>query len=226
MLAVALRITTSDHRLEPVRVTVQEGLSVIEIAEIFEESLPEFDKTAFVLEARDKEGYLFPDTYLFLPNVTPGEIIAIMQDNFERKFKTIEDRVGEFGKTPEQVVVMASLLEREARTLETRRMISGILWQRYTIGMALQVDAVFEYINGKNTYELNLKDLEIDSPYNTYRYAGLPPGPIANPSLDSLIAAVTPIKSNYLFYLNDSEGVMHYAATHDEHVLNKEKYLR
>lgn len=121
---------------------------------------------------------------------------------------------------------MASLLEEEARTTETRKMVSGILWKRLSAGMPLQVDAVFPYIIGKNTFEITLKDLEFDSPYNTYKYKGLPPGPISNPGKDSILAAIYPTKSDYWFYLSDKNGLMHYAITFDEHKINKAKYLK
>ena len=109
---------------------------------------------------------------------------------------------------------------------QTRRMISGILWKRLDEGMPLQIDCTFQYVNGKNTFQLSLDDLKIDSPYNTYKYRGLTPTPISNPGLDSLRAAVTPIESKYYYFLSDKEGVMHYGITHDQHVANKNKYLR
>jgi UPF0755 protein len=104
-------------------------------------------------------------------------------------------------------------------------MISGILWHRISIGMRLQVDAVFPYIIGVNSLQLTKADLQTDSPYNTYLYAGLPPGPISNPSLDSILAAVTPTKTKDLYYLSDLQGNMHYCATYSCQLANKKKYL-
>jgi UPF0755 protein len=92
--------------------------------------------------------------------------------------------------------------------------------------MPLQVDAAFVYVNGKNTFELTLDDLKIDSPYNTYLYAGLPPGPIANPGLNSIRAAVHPVSSQYVYFLTGKDGNMYYSRTFEEHVANKHKYLR
>jgi len=120
---------------------------------------------------------------------------------------------------------MASLLEEEARTLETRRMISGILWHRIDIDMPLQVDAVFPYILGKNTYEVTLEELKIDSPYNTYKYKGLPFGPISNPGLSSLSAAANPIENDNIFYLADVKGNTYYSKTFDEHKRKKSLYV-
>ena len=121
---------------------------------------------------------------------------------------------------------MASIIEREAITPEARRIVSGILWKRIKMGMPLQVDATFAYVNGKNTYELTAEDLHIDSKYNTYEYKGLPPGPICNPGLDSIIATIEPTATPYLYYLSEKNGTMHYAKTFEEHKMNKVKYMR
>ena len=144
---------------------------------------------------------------------------------FERRLAPLAKRIADFGKPLHDVLTMASLVEGEARTREARRHIAGILWHRVELGMPLQVDAVFPYILGKNTYEVTTEDLRVDSPYNTYRYTGLPPGPINNPSLDAITAALNPTPSNYLYYLSDKEGIMHYATTHEEHLINRAKYL-
>jgi len=120
---------------------------------------------------------------------------------------------------------MASIIEAEARTTESRRIISGILWKRISLGMPLQVDSTFVYINGKNTYELTSDDLKIDSPYNTYVYKGLPPTPIGNPGLDAILAALYPKTSKYLYFLSSKSGDMYYATTFEQHKRNKELYL-
>ena len=91
--------------------------------------------------------------------------------------------------------------------------------------MPLQVDAVFPYIIGKNTFDLTRADLKVDSPYNTYKYKGLPVGPIANPGLDSMVAAMTPVKSNYIFYLTDMQSKFHFSVTYAQHLANQKKYL-
>ena len=122
---------------------------------------------------------------------------------------------------------MASLIEEEARTEETRRIIAGILWKRLDKGMLLQVDSAFAFVNGeKDSKDLSLDDLKIESPYNTYLHKGLTPTPISNPGLDAIKATVEPIATKYYFYLSDDDGNMHYAVTHDEHVANKFIYLR
>ncbi|MCK4386691.1 MAG: endolytic transglycosylase MltG [Candidatus Pacebacteria bacterium] len=213
------------YGITPTKVTFVEGATVYDVADIMQKKFPKFDKEEFLKIAREEEGFLFPDTYYFLPNVTPHSVARAMRDNFNKKILEIAEKIEESGRTLKEIVIMASLLEKEARTLKSKQMISGILWKRIEIGMPLQVDAVFPYINGKNTYQLSLKDLKIDSPYNTYKHKGLPIGPIANPSLWSLLAAVTPVDSNYLFYLSDRSGNMYYAADFEEHKRNKRLYL-
>jgi len=207
-------------------VTIPEGSTIYEVAKILNKNISNFNEALFLDLAKEKEGYLFPDTYFFLPNSSPEEIISIMTKNFESKTSSLLPTVEEFGKSLKDVVIMASIIEREVMTPEDRRMVSGILWKRIAIGMPLQVDAAFIYVNGTTTPGLALKDLKIDSPYNTYLYKGLPIGPIGNPGLDAIRATLEPKSSPNLYYLSDKEGVTHYARTFEEHKENKEKYLR
>ena len=223
---VSRRLARGDFGLTPVVMFIPEGSSTKEIATILGKILPDFAKEKFITEAQGKEGYLFPDTYYFPPNIKPDAVIEAMEKNFNEKIISLNEKILAFGKPLEEIIIMASLLEEEARKLETKQMIADILWRRLKMDMPLQVDASFQYVNGKNTFTLSLDDLKIDSPYNTYLYKGLPPTPITNPGLDSIIAAVTPTTSKYLYFLTDKNGNMRYAVTHDEHVVNKEKYLR
>jgi len=177
------------------------------------------------LEAIKKEGYLFPDTYIFPAGATEEDVIKEMEENFAKRILPLQTQIRDFKRPLKDVLIMASLVEGEVRTTETRRQVSGILWKRLQLGMPLQVDAVFPYIIGKNTFEVTTDDLKIDSPYNTYLYVGLPPGPINNPGLDAITAAITPTPSNFLYYLTDLAGQIHYAATHAEHLINRAKYL-
>ena len=226
VIGLVKKITRGEYGLDPVRVTIHEGLNIFEIAEILENRLPDFDGLEFVSLAKEKEGYLFPDTYFFLPNIEPEQVISEMNNNFFNQIEPLHEEIQKFGRPLGDIVVMASILEKEARTKKTRETISGILWKRLDSGMRLQVDAVFTYINGKNTFELSLNDLDIDSPYNTYKYAGLPAGPITNPGLGSILATISPTDSPYWFYLSDLDGNMHYATTFDGHKVNKLKYLK
>lgn len=225
-LTLAWRIIEGRFGMEAVRVTIPEGLSVSEIGALLSKNLVLFDAQAFEEQAKEKEGYLFPDTYFFLPTVKPNEVIARMQTNFEEKVKSITDDVERFGKPFSDVVIMASILEGEAKDTESRKIVAGILWRRMSIGMPLQVDATFKYINGKNSFTLTYDDLEIQNPYNTYVNRGLPPTPINNPGLDALLAAVNPTQTEYLYFLTGLDGKMYYAKTFEQHKVNKERYLR
>lgn len=225
-ISIANRISNGEYNLKPVKITIPEGFNIFEISKHFSINFKNIDKNVFEKSAALYEGYLFPDTYFFLPNASAEDIIKTMKENFDIRIKTIENEINNFNKPLEDIIKMASIIEKEARTAETRRIIAGILWKRLEIGMPLQIDASFSYINGKTTVNLTLDDLKIDSPYNSYLYKGLPPTPISNPGLDSIVATITPIKTNYLYFLTDNDGNMHYSITHDEHLLNKQKYLK
>ncbi|MBX4211061.1 endolytic transglycosylase MltG, partial [Candidatus Parcubacteria bacterium] len=166
--AVARRLVSGKHGLEPIRVTIPEGTSVKDIAKILDASLPGFDSKQFTDLASADEGYLFPDTYFFMSNASSTEIISVMEDNFSKKIIPLNADIQKFKKSLHDVVIMASILEEEARLTETRQIVAGILWKRLLIGMPLQVDSAFQYINGKNSFTLTMDDLAIDSPYNTY----------------------------------------------------------
>jgi UPF0755 protein len=220
------RLIKGEYHMVPVRVTIPEGWTVKQIAEALDRNLPNFKASKFLDLAQDKEGYLFPDTYFFRPNSTEQDVIRIMNENFEKKLAHLSDDIATSGRSLHEIMTMASIIEGEARTMESRKMIADILWKRFDIDMPLQVDVVFPYIMGKNTFELTLADLRVDSPYNTYRYKGLPPGPINNPGLNAITATLSPTKNNYWYYLSDMQGGMHYARNHDQHVVNKQRYLR
>jgi len=227
VFAVAYKITKADYGLFPIRTTIPEGLTIEEIANVLEKDFDKFDSEEFKSQAYEKEleGYLFPDTYFFLPNITSNNVIRIMNKNFRDKIATIQDKIDASEKSLKEIIIMASILEEEARTLKSKKIISGILWSRIDIGMPLQVDAVFPYIIGKNTYQLSLEDLKTESEYNTYTNRDLPPGAITNPGLESIIAATEPIETDYLYYLSDRQGNMYYAVSFEEHKKNKELYV-
>ncbi|MFQ5541082.1 MAG: endolytic transglycosylase MltG [Candidatus Paceibacteria bacterium] len=222
---VAERLTRGEFGAALVRVTFPEGTTVREMADILEMTLPGFDSESFETRAKEHEGYLFPDTYLFAPGISPDAVIATLRETFDEKVVAIEEEIARFGKPLDDVVIMASLLEKEARLYGTRRIVAGILWDRLDLGIALQTDAVFGYILGTTTFSPTFDQLEIDSPYNTYQHTGLPPGPIANPGIEALRAAVNPEKTPYLYYLTGADGTMHYAETFEEHVANR-RFLR
>jgi UPF0755 protein len=222
---VARRITHGDYGLEPVKITVPEGSTVLDIAALFAEKFTMFDASHFLELAEQDEGYLFPDTYLFLPNVREEQVIKQMRETFDLRAATLANEIASSSRSFEDIVIMASIIEKEAWKQRDRRLISGVLWNRIDISMPLQVDATFLYINGKSTYDLTYDDLAIDSPYNTYKYRGLPPGPICNPSLDSIEAALVPEESPYLFYLADRSGNTYYSLDYEEHKYYKSIYV-
>lgn len=221
---LARRITKGDFHLVTFKATIPEGWSVVQIADYFKSNLEDFDRSKFLALAKSKEGFLFPDTYFVSPKIKPEVLIEIMSKNFDEKIKTVKG-LSTSTISLKDIITMASILEEEARTTESRRMVAGILWKRLSMGMPLQVDSTFLYINGKTTYELTSSDLKIDSPYNTYRYKGLPPGPISNPGLDSINSAINPISSKYLYFLSSKSGNMYYATTFEQHKRNKQLYL-
>ena len=221
---LAYRITKGQFHLNTFKATIPEGWSVMQIGEYLKSNLPDFDKVKFLSLAKRKEGYLFPDTYFISPAIKPEALIDLMSKNFDLKIKTVTS-LATSTHSLEDVIIMASILEEEARTTESRRIIAGILWKRLSLDMPLQVDSTFLYINGKTTYELTVDDLKINSPYNTYKYRGLPPGPISNPGLDAINSTLNPIDSKYLYFLSSRSGKMYYATTFEQHKRNKELYL-
>lgn len=223
---IAYRLTTGEFDLTPIRVTIPEGTTTFNIPKFFEKNFYNFDSAKFLKLTEGKEGYLFPDTYLIFPNATAGEIAQTMGDNFNKKIKEREKDIAASGKNLHDIIIMASIIEHEAGKTEDRRIVSGILWKRLYINMPLQVDAPFAYVSDKSTYELTAKDLQMDSPYNTYKHTDLPPGAINNPGMDAILAAIYPEKSPYLYYLSDRKGNIYYASTFDEHKKNKTLYIK
>ena len=208
-------------------VTIPEGLRREEIAAKFANSLgkdEEFVKD-FLAASSGLEGQLFPDTYLFPKTASASGVINKMNRTFESKTSVLTNTTS---LSERQLITLASLIERETKTDEERPVVAGILINRLDIGMALQVDASAQYAvgNSDNWWPvLNREDLKINSPYNTYKFPGLPPSPIANPGLSSLKAAFSPTDSEYLYYLHDPKGQIHYARTLEEHNANVSKYL-
>ena len=224
-LYLAFRLIRGSFHLQTIKITIPEGWNVYQIGNYLEKTLVHFNKVTFLEKATKVEGYLFPDTYFISPIVTEDAIIQMMRDNFTKKIATIRNEIILSGHSEKDIVTMASILEGEALPPD-RGTVSGILWKRLLIDMPLQVDSTFLYINGKNTFELTKDDLKIDSPYNTYIHKGLPIGPINNPGIDALRAAVNPINTSYLYFLTSTKGITYYAETFSEHKLNILKYLK
>lgn len=224
---LARRFVKGIYDLERVRIRLEEGESVYEYAELLDEKLPKFDKTQFLRVAGEKEGYIFPDTYIFFETADEQDVLLAVEENFQKKTAKLQEQVAKSNRTWEEIVIMASIIEKEAnRNKQEQQMISGILWKRFDKGMHLQVDAPFKYYLDKGSLELSIADLRTDHEYNTYTRKGLTPTPIGNPGIATLYAAANPIKSEYFFYLHGKDGTVRYAVTHDGHVANKNQYLR
>lgn len=171
------------------------------------------------------DGYLFPDTYEFEREATLDEIIGRILDNFGRKLDApLREEIRRQGKSIFDIVIMASMIQKEVITPEDMKLVSGLLWKRIAIGMALQVDATVSYALNKN--ELSRADLATDTPYNTYLYKGLPKGPIGNPGKEALLAAIYPTENDYLFYISKPNKETVFSRTLKEHNAAVAKYLR
>ncbi|MBI4022078.1 MAG: endolytic transglycosylase MltG [Candidatus Andersenbacteria bacterium] len=176
--------------------------------------------------ARDLEGYLFPDTYRAFADDTPPDVIKRMLATFQRRVIESTPPPDVLSRTIDQAVIMASIIEREVQSDEDLGLVAGILWQRFNDNVGLAADATVRYALDKWEGPLTVADLQVDSPYNTRRYAGLPPGPISNPGLRALLAALNPKTSEYYYYLSTPDGQTIFSRTLAEHNANKAKYLR
>src|SRR3989344_2665533 len=222
---VAHALIIGAYGLEPARIRIHEGATMKEMAVIFDRQFERFDADNFLAQSELQEGYLFPDTYFFLPNITEDTVIQTMRQNFDTQIAPLMPQIASSTHPLSDIVIMASIIEREAHNSTDRRKISGVLWNRLARGMLLQVDVTFLYTIGKGTYQITMKDLLTDSPYNTYKNKGLPPTAIGSPSLDSLKAAIDPIQNNYLYYLADRNGVTYFSKTYAEHLRKKNLYI-
>lgn len=164
------------------------------------------------------EGYLFPDTYFVQKGIGVEGLIRLMLDNFEDKTKDLS--------LDYNTLIVASLLEKEVISFEDKRIVAGIIQKRLDNGIALQVDATVTYVTGENNGRVLIKDTKVDSLFNTYKYPGLPLGPISNPGFQSIEAALNPQKSSYLYYLSTPEGETIFSETLEEHNEAKAKYLK
>ena len=174
------------------------------------------------------EGYLFPDTYRFFENSSADDIIMKMLDNFDQKLTVkMREDIKKQNKTIYEIVTMASIIEKEVQSEKDMKMVSGIFWNRIKIGQALESCATLAYVLGVNKTQYSFEDTRTPSAYNTYINRGLPPGPISNPGLKAIEAAVYPEENNYNYFLTrpDNKETI-FSRTYDEHLLNKDKYLK
>lgn len=165
------------------------------------------------------EGFLFPDTYEFFLNSPPELVIRKFLNRFVEVLPTdFEEKARKLGLNPRDAIILASLIEKEAQVDSERPIIAQVLLKRLKIGMKLQCDATVQYALGKSKPVLSYEDLKIDSPYNTYLHYGLPPGPICNPGLSSIVSAINPANTDYLFYFTKGNGVHIFSRTYEEHL--------
>lgn len=226
MHQLAERITRGGERDDLVRITFIEGERVTQFAARAANVLSDFDSDSFVTLASPFEGKLFPDTYFIPPDFTPTQLLTLLTTKHEEVMVPLQPDIEAQSLSDSEIIVLASIIEREANSPESKKMVAGILLTRLEIGMPLQADASIEYVLDKPLSALTPADLTIDSPYNTYRTLGLPPTPIGNPGLQAIEAVLHPTPSEYLFYITGRDGIFYYARTYDEHLRNIERYLR
>jgi len=245
-LIEVIKVLISRPKPEEVSATIIEGWSNQEIAAYLEKlGLVKHDDFLAVLknnqdkfrnkydwlkdvpESINLEGFLFPDTYSFFKKTTSNDIIEKMLENFDQKI-TLDMLVDikKDQRTLFQVVTMASLIEKEAALDADRRLIADIFWRRLDNNIALQSCASVNYVLGIARKQLSLDDTRTPSPYNTYLHRGLPPGPIDNPSLLSIKAAIYPLANDYWFFLATDSGKTIFSKTKEEHDKNKQIYLK
>jgi len=189
----------------------------------------EYDFLADKPEAADLQGYLFPDTYNFYKGSTLEDATAKMLDNFDQKLTSeLRQAIKSQDKSVYEILIMASIVEKESPDKVDMPTIAGIFYNRLDINMALQSDATINYITKGGRPSPTSEDLEADSPYNTYKNTGLPPTPICNPGIEAIKAAIYPLETEYFYFLmpQDGSGQTIYSKTYDEHLANKAKYLK
>lgn len=211
-------------------VTIPEGLALAQIAALVGKAL-DVPPDSMLAAAKDTallrrlnvptptlEGYLFPDTYAFPEGTPPARAVSEMVRRFEREWDPRWDaRLKELAMTRNEIMALASIIEEEAKLPQERPIISAVYHNRLKIGMPLQADPTVQYAQGVHVQRVMLKDLEIDSPYNTYKYPGLPPGPISSPGGESIRAALFPAKADYLYFVAHPDGRHEFTRSLDQH---------
>lgn len=238
---IAYKMTSGDtvkHVKKDIKITFPEGWSIKKMTQRLEENgLPAekffqlsnnptedlYEKYSFLQKGSSLEGYLFPDTYFFAEDATAEVIIEKMLDNFNIKVdEKRRELIERDGNNLHDLIIFASIIEGEVSSGADRRVVAGIFKNRLDIGIALQSDATIDYIKGTPEIKHTLADIEIDSPYNTYKYPGLPQGPINSPSLSSIDAAIAPADTDYMYFLNNIKtGETIFSKTLNEHNINK-----
>lgn len=242
-------VLTAGQTAQDRQITIIEGWSNAEIAEYLQEQgivnrndflsavgtnnvralIPDssYEFLEGIPSEKDLEGYLFPDTYRIFKNADVASIVERMLDNFSVRFTDKMEMDAAAGNmSVYNIITLASIIEKEVRTDQDRKIAAGIFYERLNASVALQSDATVNYVTGKQALQPTIADTQVDNLYNTYKYTGLPPGPICNPSLASILAAIYPEKSDYFYFLTKPDGTTVFSKTYDEHLENKQRYLQ
>jgi len=208
------------------KITIPEGYTSIQIAELLDKKeIVEKESFLKLVKYGEKswEGYLFPDTYEVPKKYGAENMFKLILSNYEQVAvdNKLINKAEQTGFTMDEIITLASIIEKEAKFAEEKRQISSVFHNRLKSGMKLQSCATIQYILGKPKEKLEESDLEIESPYNTYLYKGLPPGPICNPGIDSIIAALEPANEDYLYFVLGDNGRHIFSKTYEEHLKNK-----
>lgn len=222
-----------EGRTVQVRFTIPEGFTVEDIAkrldakgivrkEDFLKAAKHYAPYDYIRKSDEAryyaEGFLFPDTYEVDGDITVDDILSMMSRDFDQRLtRKMRERAKEEGLSIYDLIILASLVEKEARYEEDRALIAQVFLKRLAIGMPLQSDATLQYLLDAPKEDVTYKDTEMDSPYNTYQHRGLPPGPVANPGTASIEAVLWPAKTDYLYFVADREGHNYYSHTYEEH---------
>ncbi|NQU83151.1 MAG: endolytic transglycosylase MltG [Parcubacteria group bacterium] len=209
------------HELVGFPATDYRGLRALARPQEFDYDFLE-DKPSYV----SIEGYLFPDTYRIFADATIEDIVKKMLNNFDKKLSSdLRTEISKQGKSVFEIITMASILEQEVQTEKDKKLVADLFWRRLDAGMGLQADSTVNYVTGAGRAQATYKDLEVASYYNTYKYRGLPLGPICNPGLASIKAAIYPTPNSAVYFLTTPEGQVIYSKTFDQHITNKNRYL-
>ena len=227
IIGASIRLTHGYFGIQKIKTTFPEGFTATDMANRLLTLVPNFNKDSFLALAKPLEGYLFPDTYYFLPGMTESDIVDKLTNTFKEKNPKLFllDK-----QTQSNIVILASIIEKEVQKPADKEVVAEIFAKRLGAGISLQSDATTAYVLGESSNDVTASDLKKDSPYNTYLNKGLPPTPVSNPGMDAINSAYDALinsqGTNYLYFLTDKQGNVHYAVTFAEHKANVAKYLK
>ena len=206
-----------------IKITIPEGFNIKQIAKVLSEhNICDEQKFINLAQQKNKEGYLFPNTYFLLPQMSESEVIDIMNEEFNKFWtKERQERLQQINKTLRDIIILASIVEKEAVADSERPIIAGVFLNRLSKGMRLESCSTVLYAMGINKERLSFEDLKFDSPYNTYKYKGLPPGPICNPGAKAIDAVLYPQVTDSLYFVSKGNGTHYFSSTFEQHIKNK-----